>query len=290
MTALILSIVSSTLIFVVFKLFERFKIHTLQAIVVNYLVAFTCGIFFFRGSLELEHIPQFSWFPFAIVLGAFFIGIFNLMAWTTQRSGLSVVSVATKMSVVVPILFGLLYYGESLGVLKLIGILLALGAVYLASVKKKTGKHLDRKNILYPILVFLGSGIIDTSLKFLEDEYVSSSEVPLFSAILFLSAAVIGILIVSYMAIKGKIKFEFKNVIGGIALGIPNYFSIYFIVQALKSNVLESSGIFTVNNVAIVMCSTLLGIALFRERLTTKNWTGIILAVVSILLIALAKS
>ncbi|MAY23045.1 MAG: hypothetical protein CMC74_09715 [Flavobacteriaceae bacterium] len=289
MTALLLSILSSTLIFVVFKLFSRFKVNTLQAIVVNYFVACGTGLLLYDGEIVLQKIPEYPWFLYALALGSLFIGIFNLMAWTTQRSGLSVVSVATKMSVVVPILFGLLYYGESLGAIKLVGILLALVAVYLASVKTKSGLPIDRKNILYPAMVFLGSGVIDTSIKYLENTYVENNEVPLFSSTVFFSAAVIGISILFIQKIRGVFIFQWKNLLGGIALGVPNFFSIYFLVQALKSGVLESSGIFTVNNVGIVMFSTLLGIVLFKEKLLWKNWLGIVLAVISIYLVALAK-
>ncbi|MAO08671.1 MAG: hypothetical protein CL596_08170 [Alteromonas sp.] len=289
MTALLLSILSSTLIFVVFKLFSRFKVNTLQAIVVNYFVACGTGLLLYDGEIVLQKIPEYPWFLYALALGSLFIGIFNLMAWTTQRSGLSVVSVATKMSVVVPILFGLLYYGESLGAIKLVGILLALVAVYLASVKTKSGLPIDRKNILYPAMVFLGSGVIDTSIKYLENTYVENNEVPLFSSTVFFSAAVIGISILFIQKIRGVFIFQWKNLLGGIALGVPNFFSIYFLVQALKSEVLESSGIFTVNNVGIVMFSTLLGIVLFKEKLLWKNWLGIVLAVISIYLVALAK-
>ena len=103
MTALLLSILSSTLIFVVFKLFSRFKVNTLQAIVVNYFVACGTGLLLYDGEIVLQKIPEYPWFLYALALGSLFIGIFNLMAWTTQRSGLSVVSVATKMSVVVPV-------------------------------------------------------------------------------------------------------------------------------------------------------------------------------------------
>ena len=102
-------------------------------------------------------------------------------------------------------------------------------------------------------------------------------------------AALLGILYLIIQAIKENFKFELKNVFGGIALGIPNYFSVYFLVQALRSDILESSGIFTVNNVAIVMVSTLLGILLFKEKLLTKNWIGIGLAILGILFIAFEK-
>ncbi len=286
MIYLLLSVIASTLIFITFKLFERFNINILQAIVVNYCIAFITGIIAYRGSVTTSQLPQLGWFYYTLALGILFIIVFNLMAITTQRSGLSVVSVATKMSVVIPILFGLIYYNESLGVLKLIGIFIALIAVFLTSIKSKQGITINRKLILFPILVFIGSGIIDTSIKFLEDSYVAHNDVPLFSAIIFLAAAIVGIFALSIQAIRGKFKFEIKNIIAGICLGIPNYFSIYFLVKTLRSDILESSGIFTVNNVAIVILSTLAGIVLFREKLLPKNWLGILLAITSIILIA----
>lgn len=288
MTALLLSITASSLIFVVFKLFAVYKINTLHAIVINYLVACCCGLAFYNGQTALNEIPQQDWFLISAALGFLFILVFNLMALTTQRSGLSVVSVATKMSVVVPILFGVFYYKESLGIFKVIGILLALVAVYLASIKSKDGISIKKENIIFPVLVFLGSGIIDTSIKFIEGQYVSETDVPIFSATVFGAAFLFGLIFLVYQKVKGEFRFEFKNILAGIALGVPNYFSIFFLVQALRGSDFDSSTLFTINNVAIVMVSTLLGIALFKEKLLVKNWIGIGIAVVSILLVSLA--
>ncbi|NGX83823.1 EamA family transporter [Aequorivita sp. KMM 9714] len=289
MIALLFSILSSTMIFVVFKLFSRFKINTFQALTFNYVTACICGIILQENSIKFSEVPQFEWFPFALGLGGLFILVFNLMAITTQRSGLSVVSVATKMSVVIPILFGLLYYKESLGFFKIIGIILALIAVYLASIKTKDGIKIKLSNFIFPVLVFLGSGTIDTTIKYLEGEFIAKNDIPIFSATIYAMAGLIGFAILIFQLVKGSFKFEFKNLIGGIALGVPNYFSVYFLVEALRSNILESSGVFTVNNVAIVMTSTMLGILLFKEKLLRKNWIGIALAVLSILFIALEK-
>ncbi|MFT4801149.1 MAG: drug/metabolite transporter (DMT)-like permease [Flavobacteriaceae bacterium] len=287
MIYLLLSIIASTIIFINFKLFERFNINILQAIVVNYCIAFMTGILAYEGTITISQLPNLNWFYYTLVLGALFIIVFNLMAITTQRSGLSAVSVATKMSVVIPVLFGLIYYNESLGAIKLIGIGIALIAVYLTSNKSNQRISINRKLILLPILVFVGSGIIDTSLKFLEDTYVANNDVPLFSAIIFLAAAIIGFIIIIIQVIKGSFKFEVKNVIAGICLGVPNYFSIYYLVKTLRSDILESSGIFAINNVSIVMLSTFAGIFLFKEKLIRKNWIGIALAILSIILISL---
>ena len=287
MIYLLLSILASTIIFIIFKLFEKFQINIFQAIVVNYCIAFTTGILSYNGTITISQLPNLDWFYYTLILGALFIIVFNLMAITTQKSGLSVVSVATKMSVVVPVLFGLLYYNESLGNVKLIGIAIALIAVYLTSNKSKQGITVNRKSIVLPILVFIGSGIIDTSIKFLEDTYVANNDVPLFSAIIFLAAAIIGFIIIIIQVMSGNFKFEFKNVIAGICLGVPNYFSIYFLVKTLRSDILESSGIFAINNVSIVTLSTFAGIFIFKEKLIKKNWIGIGLAILSIILISI---
>ena len=287
MIYLLLSILASTIIFIIFKLFEKFQINIFQAIVVNYCIAFTTGILSYNGTITISQLPNLDWFYYTLILGALFIIVFNLMGITTQKSGLSVVSVATKMSVVVPVLFGLLYYNESLGAVKLIGIAIALIAVYLTSNKSKQGISVNRKSIVLPILVFIGSGIIDTSIKFLEDTYVANNDVPLFSAIIFLAAAIIGFIIIIIQVMSGNFKFEFKNVIAGICLGVPNYFSIYFLVKTLRSDILESSGIFAINNVSIVTLSTFAGIFIFKEKLIKKNWIGIGLAILSIILISI---
>ena len=195
MIALALSILSSTAIYVVFKLFTKYGINTLHAIVTNYFVATICGIILQPTAISISKTIDYAWFPFALALGVLFITVFNLMGITAQRNGLSVVSVAAKMSVVLPIVFGLIYYNESLGVFKFIGILLALIAVYLTSIKKTEGLKIKASSIIFPLLVFLGSGIIDTAIKYLEGEYVGKDDVAIFSATIYASAAFIGVLI-----------------------------------------------------------------------------------------------
>ncbi|MGB7842997.1 MAG: EamA family transporter, partial [Salinimicrobium sp.] len=283
------SILSSSVIFVIFKLYKRFKIDTLQAIIFNYFFAFSAGMLVDKQPLELERIPSESWFFGTVILGFLFIAVFYLAAITTQRSGLSVVSVATKMSVAIPVFFGIILYDESTGFVKIFGIVCALIAVYLTSIKKKEGIRIRKRNLIFPLLVFFGSGIIDTTLKYLETTYVAEADVALFSSTIFGIAGCIGIFLLVIQKIKGSLKLHFRNLLGGIALGIPNFGSIYFLVLALRSGGMESSTVFPVNNVAIVMISTFLGILLFKERMLPKNWIGIGLAVVSIILIATAE-
>ncbi|CAM1347987.1 EamA family transporter [Tenacibaculum crassostreae] len=286
MIYLLLSILFSTSLFVIFKYFEIFKVNTLQAIVVNYIVAFLLGMFSANTFNQLGSIPTQPWVYGAMFLGLLFVTIFFVMAMTAQKNGVSVASIAGKMSVVVPIIFGIILYNESVTALKVVGIIIALVAVYLSSVKEE--KSTQQAGLLFPVLLFLGSGVIDTTLKYVETNYVTNNDVDFFSGSLFGFAAVFGLLILIFKQFVSKGKFEFKSIVAGIALGIPNYYSIVFLIKALQNKNFESSTLFTVNNVGIVIVSTLVGLLLFSEKFSTKNKIGVALAVLGIILVTIA--
>lgn len=287
MIYLIFSILSSTAIFILFKLFNIYKINTLQAIVVNYFVAATVGFLSYNKVINIGIIYNSQWFTGALVLGCLFIIIFNVMAITAQKNGISITSVASKMSVIIPIIFGVYLYNEKAGILKITGILIALIAVFLASVKTKENQPLT-KSILLPAILFIGSGIIETSLKFIESSYVENNDIPIFSATIFSCAAMVGIAILGLKFSTKSMMPDFKSIPAGLALGIVNYYSIYFLLKALQYKGSESSTIFILNNVSIVMLSSVLGFVLFKERLSLKNIIGIILAVIAIILVTSA--
>ena len=283
---LILSILFSTGLIVIFKYFGIFKIDVLKAICVNYIVACSMGLLFAERKIPITEIYLEPWFGSALILGALFVSIFFVMAMTAQNNGVSVTSIAGKMSVVVPILFGIILYNESVTFLKILGITIALIAVYLSSVKDEgSGK---KGTLLFPILLFLGSGMIDTLLKYIQVNYVADEDVPVFSAGLFGIAAIFGFTILAIRTLKKREAFGFKNILAGIILGVPNYFSIFFIIKALQNKNFESSTLFTINNVAIVIVSTLVGLLLFKEKFSLKNKIGVALAILGIVLVTIA--
>lgn len=283
MIYLFLSVLSSTAIFVLFKLFSKYNIDTLQAIVVNYATAFVCGFILYDGDISPTQIIETNWFIAAIGLGFLFIVIFNVMALTAQKNGLSVVSVASKMSLVIPVLFGIYVHNESTEAQKLIGIALALVAVYLTSIKKKDTTVLT-KSIYLPIILFIGSGIIDTTVN----HFAPEGNIPMFLSTIFGIAGIMGFFLLLFKSISTKKSFQLKSIPFGIVLGLVNYCSMYFLILALRVENTESSTIFTINNIGILALSTLLGLALFKENLSKKNWIGIGLAFIAILLVTLS--
>ena len=286
MIFLLLSILFSTGLFVIFKYFGIYKIDVLKAIFVNYIVAFSMGFFFAERQIPISEIYVQPWFSGALFLGALFVSIFFVMAMTAQENGVSVTSISGKMSVVVPVIFGIILYNESVTFLKIVGIIMALIAVYLSSVKEE--KSEKNGTLLLPILLFIGSGTIDTLLKYIQENYVSDEDVSIFSGSLFGIAGAFAFFILVIKTLKKREAFGYKNIIAGIILGIPNYYSIIFLIKALQNKNFESSTLFTINNVAIVVVSTLVGLFFFKEKFSIKNKIGVAMAVLGIIIVTIA--
>lgn len=284
MIYLLLSILFNVVLFIIIKLFAKFNIDALQALVVNYFIAFGVGLFFLDTSFSPQIIISQEWFKGSILLGFIFISTFYVTTITSQRNGLSVASVASKMSVIIPIILGVFLYDETLGSVKILGIIIALIAVYFTS-KKETGEIQQASNLVFPILVFIGAGTIDSSLKYLQTFHVPSNQIGLFSSVTFFCAFSVGILILVFLSLKGKIKFAGRNILGGIALGLPNFFSLYYLVKMLEAKAFESATLFTIHNIAIVLVSTFVGILFFKERISMRNALGIGLALFALFLV-----
>ncbi len=287
MIPLALSILSSSVLLVIFKYFNRFEVKTFQAITVNYFVAAALGFLLSPKSISPYELVDQTWLPSAVIIGCVFIAMFYVMAISSQKVGVAISSVANKMSLVIPVIAGVLLYNESLAGLKLAGVIVAIIGVVMVTYPKK-GVQVDRKFLILPIIIFLGSGFLDTFFKYVETHQIQSDEIELFSASLFMIAAMVGSSVMVFNRLRNQQTLEVKSIIAGFALGIPNYFSIHFLLMALNLPNLESTLIFPVNNTGIVLLSTLFAIVLFAEKLSKLNWTGIALAVVSILMIAFA--
>ena len=283
---LLLSIAFSTFINLIFRWFKDFNVNKFQAIIVNYVVCFIIGFSLSTHQDIMSYVHE-QWFIYCILLGFLFIAIFFSMALTTEKLGISVTAVSGKMSVVIPILFAYFFAKEDITLLFVIGLILSILSIYFITIKKEL--HIDKRYLILPVIVFLGGGMIDTSLKVLQQAY--SEDIPLstISYSIFLGAFIAG---TSIYLVKEKANFsswEWKSVKAGVALGVPNYFSIFFLLSAIEGFSVKSAFVFGVNNVGVVLVSTLLSVLIFKEKLEPKNQWGLLLAVVSIAIISYAS-
>lgn len=277
-----LSILVSSFIFVIFKWFGKFKVNNLQAIVVNYFIASSLGFVLF-GGFPISSILQAKWLWAAIVVGVLFISLFTVMAQVTQQNGVSVASVANKMSVIIPTVLAFFLYQDPLGSYKIIGIAIALVGIFLVTYKGKA--KVEGSLWILPLILFVGSGILDSLLKYAQQNLMAEAEYALFTPTAF---GIAGILGVFYTLVK-KQKWQSKSLLWGVILGVPNYFSILILLMALSIPYIESSVVFPINNVGVVLLSSLFSLVIFKEKLLARNYFGIALSVIAIFLISLEK-
>jgi drug/metabolite transporter (DMT)-like permease len=287
MIFLILSIFVSVLFGISFKVIAVKNINAFQAIIVNYVVAGILGFVTTKSNVTPLNIFEQSWIYVAIGLGIVFISSLFVIAETTAKSGISVAQVANRMSVVVPISIAVIFYGDILSLAKIIGILLAIVAVYLVSHKE------DKQNVsqkfwwLFPVIIFICSGIIDSSINYAQRYLLKEDDFDAFLSTIFATAFVFGFIVLLYQLIIKKEKFQGKAIPAGIILGTINFGTMYFIISALNTNILEPSALFPINNLSILTISTLISVVVFKERLSPKNWLGIGLSLLAILILGL---
>jgi len=266
----------------VFKGFKKYQVKLLPAVVFNYGTCATIGLIYLTNHPILSSLQFQEWMYYAISLGFLFISVFYGMGYVTEKMGVSTSTVAAKMGVVFPVIYGIAFLQEQVSFLLIVGILCSILAVVLISGK---GTHIEKGLKLLPVfLVFIGSGIIDICLKLISDKANLEDGLQFLpTLIIFASAFSIGSVILLIKSIKERPKK--RDLLGGIALGVPNFFSIYFLLMALNAKGMKASFFYPVNNVSIVLLSTLLAILFFKEKLGKRKTLGLVIAVISIFLI-----
>jgi drug/metabolite transporter (DMT)-like permease len=291
MIYLLASIVLASYLTLSFKVLEKLRISSFQAIVFNYLACVVTGSLL-QGELPLDgSLASAPWLGWATVMGCCFIVLFNFIALTAQKLGVAVASVANKLSLVIPVLFSVYLYGERLGFWQVTGILLALAAVVLTSWPSETKRqralaHKSNWLFVMPVILFIGSGLLDTLVKYVEQGYLDDQNKNSFLIAAFGVAFLMGAAMLILQLLTGKERFDPRAILAGILIGVPNYFSIWSLVRVLKLYGTRSAAIIPINNMGIVLLSAVAAWLLFREHLSRLNLAGIILALASIALIA----
>ncbi len=221
-----------------------------------------------------------SWVPFVILCAVVFIGLFLVMGKSAQLNGVAATSVAVKMSMAVSLILMIISYGESLNTLKIIGITLAFIGVYLVSSTKGTKMKSSYKWML--AVLFIVSGGFDFILNYIQNNHLSNLSSALFSAIGLGLAGLFGLIMLTIQAARGKVKFELKNLIAGLVLGVPNFFSIYLLLLSYQLTGWADSTVLAITNVSVVLFSAIMGFVLFKEKATQMKLLGLLTAILAI--------
>ena len=227
-----------------------------------------------------------KWFPYALLLSLLFIIFFNVGAFSIQKIGLIITGIFQKLSLVFPVITGILFFGEINNVFKSIAIILSILAIILINLPDKSETNeisVLRKYWYLPFLVLIGNGLIEITLFYVEANNLVVGTSLDFVTSLFCLAGIWGLI---FMISTRKKLFTKRDVMAGICLGIPNFFTIYLLIKALQVG-WEGSVLFPINNVGTLFFTAVVGVLLFKEKLNIYNYLGLGLAILGVVLISL---
>lgn len=284
MINLIFAIFCSLLVSINFKLFKRYDTNAYQAIVFNYpTAAIFCYLFL---SPPITVLPSNTEWGLFLAVAVLLISIFYFIGKSIASAGMVLTSIAQRISLIIPVLAAFLLFSEVITSVKIIGLLIGFAAIYAS---KPSGK-VDFKNLSnwYPIIVFLGTGVLDILFNYLTKLPQISFTVAL--VFVFSIASAIGFLSLIYQKITGTLRFQTKAIFAGIVLGLFNFGSIYFYIKALQIESNQPSVVFSSLDIGAISLSSIVGIILFKEKLSKLNLVGLILALVAIVILNLPNA
>ncbi len=268
---------------VLFRYFGKYEVDILKAISVNYI---TCAVFgHIYNIIDTGSFPTnlpWDFYVTGLFSGFFFISTFFTMAKATNDIGISTVGIVSRMSMVLPVLYSLFYSQKSTySFLNYFGLGLAVVAIFLSSKSKEDMVHKQKtwKQTAEIAWIFFGAGMVDLLISHMSVSYAEVASPTLISAMQFTGAATLGI---AYNLLFSTPITKIKNIGAGVMLGIPNLLSLVFLFLGLSDFNNNAALFFPILNMATIVGSVGVSILLFKEKLSLKNWLGIMVALVSI--------
>ena len=286
---LILCILCNVLLAIIFKSFAKYKVDNHNAIVINYAICvITASLAIGSFAIPMDLISR-PWFPYALILSLLFITGFNILASSFQKCGVALTIIIQKMSLILPIIFAVTLFGESMNFLKIGGVVAAIGAIVLVNYPSNNNAlNFNRKWLILPLLTFVMSGMIEIDLYYVEVANLIGEDGLVFTASAFGMAGMFGLGYTIFRMISGHHFISKKEIIGGIILGVPNFLTIYLLLVILKLG-WEGSVLFPVSSVGTLLMTALVGIVVYKESVNNLKVSGLLLATLAIALIGLSQ-
>lgn len=282
MIYLIISIICSVSVGVLLKLYRRYDINIYQAINWNYVAALILSWYYFNPQVDFTVEQPVNLY---LTLGILLPLLFWILNQSLKTQGLARTDIAQRLSLIIPLTAAWLLFNEEITLFKWIGLLIGLIGVILVLRKAQSANH--NNHYIYPVLVFIGYGIVDILFK----TVAKNTSIPYPTALfqIFLIACLITLLFLTIQFLRKKQAFQLHAIIPGLVLGMFNFGNIYSYLKAHQHYSNNPSTVFAAMNLGVILLGSLLGIMVFREKFKALNYLGFILVIIAVIFIAIAQ-
>jgi len=211
-TFILLSAGCSILIAHFLKLIEFKKLSTMRVLTVNYVIA-SAAAFLFPGNaagFNLEISTAYPALILAGIVGVIFIANFFIYSKSVDYNGVGISVAAMRISLIIPVLLSTLWYLELLSTRQWIGVVTVFAALFMLLPNKRKMLREPLSAAWLLVLLFLGTGLGDGSLKIYEVEYAQLLSKQQFMGFVFLSATAVGLMVI---AVRKNWQFNRKRAV-----------------------------------------------------------------------------
>jgi uncharacterized membrane protein len=176
----------------------------------------------------------------------------------------------------------MIFYADLPNMYQIFGLVLTSITILLFyfSISTKGASQDNNKKFIYLLSILVGIGVADFFMKVFQENW-NSTDKPLFLFWIFFFA----FLITASVTLKQKKSFNNKTFVLGIIMGIPNIFSSYFLIEALKS--FSAVFVYPFANLSIIIVTALLVKMLWKEEWNTYSRLALLSGLLSIILLSI---
>lgn len=277
MFMLVCAIAFSVAVSVLLKLARRGDIRIEQSILTNYALASLSTWLLLRPDIAVLAQPSPYWL-LLLALGLLLPSVFLLMAKAVALAGIARSDAAQRLSLFIPLLLSFVLFNEQPKFFTVLGVVLALLAMLLLVYRPQAATA--RAGAVWLLLgVWLGYGVIDVLFKQLA---LTGANFP---ASLLAAFVLSGLLLAGWLCWR-KTVWHWPSLLLGLLLGALNFGNIYAYIRAHQHFSEQPALVFAAMNMGVICLGAILGLWLFKERMSRLNLLGVataLLAIVSLL-------
>ena len=288
MMYLVIAVLCSVAVSVLLKILRQKNIDIRQTIVAGYPVAFLLTWFLLTPDVSGISTLGNAW-GIILALGILLPTVFIILGRAIASVGMVATDAAQRLSLIIPIIAAFLLFDEVLTGTRVLGLVLgflALGALVYRPKHTGGGENASMsppvaRTPLWLFGVWAGYGIVDILFKQVAKQGTA------FPLTLFVSFGVAGLLLLIYLLVT-RVRWQGNALAAGLLLGALNMGNIYAYVRAHQVLSDSPSIVFTGMNVGVIAVATLIGVAVFKERISRINVLGLLLAIGCVAVLFLA--
>jgi len=276
MVYLLLAVVSSAMVSLVMRISENYISGKRGLLAVNYVMCCVLALFFIgNGSTFLAREGLGTVLGMGSINGILYLGGFMLLQTNVQKNGVVLSATFMKLGLLIPMIFSVLFFNELPNFIQIIGFLIAVVSILLINFERSQSSAGFKMSLLLLLLV---NGGADAMSKVFEEMGPAHQS----GQFLFYTFLTAGILCFAYVIWK-KERMGRAEILFGLFIGIPNFFSAKFLLAALEK--LKAVIVYPTYSVGTLLAVTLVGVCVFKERLSRKQWFGLCLILISLILL-----